>query len=229
MEFTCKQCGKVFIAPSGQKDRKYCSVECHKKSRKKPGTKCVCCGKIFRPNYKGQKCCCHRCAGALRALKCKEKPKQAKQRVCLQCGERFTPPIGTRVNFCSRECKSVHLRKCAGAAPEWKKERACINCGKMFMPKREEHKYCTKECQYGSMERSNVPLRDGQAWPMVRVQITKPLPVFPELAPKVGEEFLAEDHRVAGCSFVIIPDICGKRIVVRAGEFRVVEENGVGA
>ena len=38
-----------------------------------------------------------------------------------------------------------------------------------------------------------------------------------------GEVYLAEDHRTAGCSFVIIPDICGKRIVVRAGEFRVVE------
>ena len=71
-------------------------------------------------------------------------------------------------------------------------------------------------------------MRNIAGAPLVVIRIIRPVPVFPELQPKVGEVYLAEDHRTAGCSFVIIPDICGKRIVVRAGEFRVVEETDAG-
>ena len=55
---------------------------------------------------------------------------------------------------------------------------------------------------------------------MAHIRITKEIPVFEELRPAVGAVYEAERYGASklNAKFYIIPDICGKRIVVRGGE-----------
>lgn len=48
--------------------------------------------------------------------------------------------------------------------------------------------------------------------------ITKEIPIFPELRPVVGAVYDVERYEKKVGAFYIIPDIKGKRIVVRVGE-----------
>jgi hypothetical protein len=53
---------------------------------------------------------------------------------------------------------------------------------------------------------------------MTRILITKELPLFRELKPVVGAVYEAEVYKKRYNTFYIIPDIGGKRIVVRDDE-----------
>lgn len=64
-EFKCNTCAIIFFIPKWQPDRKFCSIKCYAKSRRKPPPKfnCLHCGKEFFDNkrMKHRKYCSRAC------------------------------------------------------------------------------------------------------------------------------------------------------------------------
>lgn len=72
-------------------------------------------------------------------------------------------------------------------------------------------------------------MREKQEGPrgMVRIRITKEIPIYPELRPKVGSIYQAEVNRSnPERAFYCIPDIAGKRIIVRNDECTEISGKG---
>lgn len=105
-------------------------------------------------------------------------------------------------------------------------KKICKVCGKAFAPKKKAQEYCGKSCAaYG---RARVRKERKDATPMgkrekdlVRVRITKMVPVFPEMRPRVGGVYMAErvrQKRGSGGMFYVIREIGTMGLVVRENE-----------
>lgn len=141
----CLICGKEFEYYPSEKDGKYCSQECYKKSRT-PRRLLTCenCGKEFyRKNglIKGRIFCSNQC----RANAINNKVKIT----CKVCGKVFYKRESITKNY-KTECCSL---KCRGIARRNRVKRICKSCGKEFEIKafsasrlQERGKYCSKEC-----------------------------------------------------------------------------------
>lgn len=221
IDHVCKQCGKTFSAPNNQKDRKFCSRECFFASMRTPGRRCVVCGKpIDRRRGKTVRCCSYSCAGVLKIREGKvrkKEPPKMEERTCEQCGKTFTVEHSSTRKFCSSKCRSERYRQ-AYATSGIKEPRVCPQCGKEFMPNCKQQMFCSSGCSQEARRGGPVSA------PMVDIRITADIPVYEHLRPAMGRVYRAEDHRVYGGPFFIVPDICGKRIVVRVGECEVVED-----
>lgn len=220
IERVCQQCGKTFAAPEKQEDRKFCGRECFYASMRSPEKRCAACGRLFKAKENKIRCCSRSCAAVLKIQEGKVRAKEPAKmvpRVCKQCGNTFlVEKRSTRV-LCSEKCRSLRFRDIYGSSLP-REPRACLKCGKEFMPRHRDQKFCGDACARQARSRGT------EKAPMVEIEITEDIPVYKHLRPKTGQVYLAEDHRVYGAPFFIIPDICGKRIVVREGECRVVGE-----
>lgn len=215
IEVKCKQCGKLFEAQNTGRRRKYCSKKCSDIGRREPKKPCPICGKMFSPARSKSQTCSRSCGSVLRQRNRLGKRPQTVLKTCIWCKAAFEAPFGSNQQYCGSKCRQEKYRQ-DHPLPDWKAPRICTACGTEFVPKTRQQRRCSAAC--------SQPERVPPNCDMVRILITKTIPVFAQLRPEVGQVYLAEDHRVYGSSFFIIPDICGKRIVVRSDECRVLDE-----
>ena len=217
----CQHCGKIFSAPSKEENRKFCSLDCFHASRRAPGRRCVVCGKKIDPRRgKTVRCCSHSCAGVLkiREGKVRQKaPPRMEERICRHCGKTFTVKRSSNRTLCSEKCRGENYKQTQEKRRD-KELHTCALCGREFETYRKQQIYCSAVCSQKAQEREPGSER------MVDIRITTHIPVYEHLRPKVGHVYRAEDHRIYGCAIFIVPDICGKRIVVREAECEVVGE-----
>lgn len=145
--------------------------------------------------------------------------------LCPVCGKAFVRNSPSQL-YCGNSCKgkaAYELKKKRNAAVATQKNpMECPVCGKIFVP-RTGQKFCCNKCaSKGRVTRNDSMASRGIR--MVDIRITKPVPVFPQLQPKIGQVYRAEVSQCAmSAPFYVIPDIAGKKIVVRAGECEEVE------
>lgn len=138
---------------------------------------------------------------------------------CKRCGTEFLAKSRHRL-YCSDLCKS--RTKNAKSKLAYKRPAQdfyiCRYCGKKFQSEQSGREFCGHDCLRNYMRDMHAQNRDQHD--MRRIRITKEIPVFPELRPAVGAVYEAERYgsRYFSAKFYIIPDIMGKRIVVRGGE-----------
>lgn len=221
IEGVCQQCGKTFSYPEKEKNRKYCSLECFHAGRRAPGRRCAVCGKKIDPRRgKTVRCCSQKCAGVLKIREGKvrkKSPPRMVERVCKLCGKTFTVPHTSYRTLCSSQCVSEVIKRKSDIPGD---ERTCPQCGKVFAPPKRFKKtiFCSEHC--ANLAAMNRPA-DA---PMVNIRITEYIPVYEKLRPKVGQVYQAQDHRPFGVPMFIIPDICGRKVIVRENECEVVGE-----
>jgi ribosomal protein L31 len=149
----CPICGETFTV--GYKGQRYCSIQCHAKSRKKMAIlTCEICGKPFSViamrARRGQRYCSYACSGIASGIAQSKKVTLT----CMTCGKKFSVPPSHITNvkrtYCSNKCyvDSIsgensphwkggnHIRK---YPPEWNKElrgkirdrdgHECVVCG----------------------------------------------------------------------------------------------------
>jgi endogenous inhibitor of DNA gyrase (YacG/DUF329 family) len=140
----CPVCNKEFIQKNtvGPK-RKYCSIQCHDKSRvKKPEDyqPCLQCGKPAKVKF-----CSKECRLTWQKIT-KRKPKITAKLICENCGNEFIPNhFSPGQKFCSRKCQ-LHTN---GIKPKTHLTATCRYCGKEYHPKSiERNKYCSRKCRF---------------------------------------------------------------------------------
>lgn len=102
--------------------------------------------------------------------------------------------------------------------------KTCPICGKEFRGRCNAQRYCSRDCTYASQRKENSELRvkrekPAQSETLVKIKILKKIPLYPELVPQYGCVYDA--RRCDGGNvepFYIIPDLGGKKIVVRNDE-----------
>ena len=138
-------------------------------------------------------------------------------RRCERCGAIISPESRRR-KYCSDRCKerNKYEKSKLAKASEPKALYVCRYCGKRFASEIAGRQFCGHDCLHNYMRdlhANNRPQID-----MTRILITKELPLFRELKPVVGAVYEAEVYKKRYNTFYIIPDIGGKRIVVRDDE-----------
>jgi very-short-patch-repair endonuclease/endogenous inhibitor of DNA gyrase (YacG/DUF329 family) len=139
----CQFCGKEFIVPQYDEDRKFCSAECYwMYMRRRVKKVCLVCGKEFEveKSRKDAKFCSRRCYLEYKQIKEKE---ELVSKVCLNCGKVFFVKRydALKRRFCSKECARLGIRK--------KVRVKCLNCGKEFEVWRHEvskKRFCSYDC-----------------------------------------------------------------------------------
>lgn len=106
----------------------------------------------------------------------------------------------------------------AASSPKGRAEKTCPICGSVFFAGHNAQKYCCKECaDIGRKQQSKAARKKRKT--MVKIKIKRFIPVFPELMPVRGKVYKAKKCAVdKSAAFYIIPDICGKQIIVRVDE-----------
>ena len=112
-EFTCKICGKKFLAVKAEKNY-FCSEKCRcadKRSRNQEERTCIVCGKRFSAvKSNPTKTCSPSCANTLIWQKRRQKPTKKKtyNKICLYCGKKFSVDRTKRqVKCCSSHCAAL--------------------------------------------------------------------------------------------------------------------------
>jgi hypothetical protein len=142
---TCLFCGKIFEYYPSEKDGKYCSQGCYKKSRNQLiEVTCEYCGKKFmkKPSaIKEHTFCDNICRAKMW--------NNQVELTCKNCGKIFYKRESITKNYNSECCS----RKCAGILKRNRIKRICKGCGTEFELKEsavfrdvERGKYCKKEC-----------------------------------------------------------------------------------
>lgn len=143
------------------------------------------------------------------------------EEVCKICGKEFKSVRGRR--YCSEACKA-ESRKRRNKEEYWKRKntfspRKCALCGREYRPTHGDQMLCSRKCAGNSGWRKLMQDRQKGSGEMVEIQITKEIPAYPKLRPEVGRIYQAEVNRSNhGRVFYCIPDIAGKRIIVRNDE-----------
>lgn len=160
----CKVCGKSFEFYPSEKNGKYCSQDCYKKSRgMKLIVKCEHCGKEFERRVsmlKDHIFCSNECRAAHWSNKV--------EITCKVCGKKFSWRA-SRLKYYSTECCS---KKCAGVARRNRMKKICKNCGKEFEIKESSTSrtsprgsYCSFECYHNFSKGKNSHMYDhGQSF-----------------------------------------------------------------
>lgn len=127
----CQQCWKIFSSDTRKK--KYCSRECFYNSRIKYEDKdCPICWIKFHPETPTQKYCSHKCLGLAQRVR--------EEKECLECWKKFYSSNNwDKQKYCSKECYTK--------AQTTVKENNCKNCWKLFRGRKDEAKFCCKQCQ----------------------------------------------------------------------------------
>ena len=136
---------------------------------------------------------------------------------CKWCGTEFLAKSRHRL-YCSERCKSrsknAKAKLAKGSEPQ--DIYVCRWCGKKFKSEQAGREFCGHDCLRNYMRDMHAQNRDEHD--MTHIRITKEIPIFEELRPAVGSVYEVERYRKKVDTFYIIPDIGGKRIVVRGGE-----------
>ena len=126
----CQQCWKEFTSKG--RDKKYCWRDCYHKSRMKYENKiCPICNTEFYPEAPTQKYCSHKCLGLAQRTKPDLK--------CQTCGKMFYSANNSNKKYCCKECYTK--------AQTTVKENNCKNCWKLFRWRKNESRFCCKQCQ----------------------------------------------------------------------------------
>jgi len=104
------------------------------------------------------------------------------------------------------------------------KKKKCPVCGREYKPRVKTQRYCSRECTYASQRKENSEIRVKREKParsetLVKIKILKKIPLYPELIPQYGCVY--EAKRCTGVNvdpFYVIPNLGGKKIVVRRDE-----------
>lgn len=136
---------------------------------------------------------------------------------CKWCGTEFLAKSRHRL-YCSERCKSRSKNAKAKMAKKSEPQAVyvCQWCGKEFTSDRAGRKFCGHDCLHNHMR--DLHANNREKIDMTRVLVTKELPLFNELKPVVGAVYEVERYKHRYNTFYIIPDIGGKRIVVRDDE-----------
>lgn len=200
----CLRCGKKLE----DRERKYCSMECYQLHIQETPHACAYCGEPFVAKTSRNIYCSKYCANrGLLERKRAEEPKSK----CAWCGKAFKKVHKKR--YCSEKCRITAGNRNYRERLN-KESTVCKGCGVMFVPQKNGQIYCgVKGCKADR-------LKTVKGQKTVRIRITKRIPVFPELQPKVGRiyEAVPNNKKPGESSFYVIPDINGKAIVVRSGE-----------
>ena len=143
------------------------------------------------------------------------------EEVCQICGKEFQSERGRR--FCSETCKAENMKR-RNKEEYWKRKNAfsprkCALCGKEYQPTHGNQVFCSRKCAGNYDRRKVIQGKRSGLCEMVGIRITKEIPVYPELRPKVGRIYQAEVNRSnPERAFYCIQDIAGKRIIVRNDE-----------
>lgn len=143
--------------------------------------------------------------------------KDTTVRHCEQCGAKISPESRRR-KYCSDQCKDRAKYEKAKMAKKSEPQAVyvCQWCGKEFTSDRAGRKFCGHDCLHNYMR--DLHANNREKIDMTRVLVTKELPLFNELKPVVGAVYEVERYKKRYNTFYIIPDIGGKRIVVRDDE-----------
>lgn len=126
----CQQCWKNFSSTG--RDKKYCSRDCFYKSRIKYENRvCPICNTEFYPEAPTQKYCSHKCLGLAQRTR--------DEAHCLTCWKAFYSNNNVNQKYCCKECYTK--------AQTTVKENNCKNCWKLFRWRKNESKFCCKQCQ----------------------------------------------------------------------------------
>ena len=157
------ECGKLFEITHN--DKKYCSLECRRKSKQsKINTpielKCANCNKEFTRAYSNIK---KNTKNSFCSINCKKEfwAKNRVKRICLQCEKEFVIPksvisgkTNSSANFCCRSCYNEYQKSLVGERNKSYKRIAkeCPNCGKelkVIPAKAKEYKnnFCSIQCK----------------------------------------------------------------------------------
>lgn len=102
------------------------------------------------------------------------------------------------------------------------KVKVCPVCGKEFVPRANSQRYCGRACTYASQRKENSELRVKRPKPetsVVKIKVIKRIPLYPEVVPQMGIVYEAQKCVANKAEpFYIIPDLGGKKIVVRKDE-----------
>lgn len=138
-------------------------------------------------------------------------------RYCELCGAEI-PTGSMRRKYCSDRCGE--RAKYEKAKLRWEKglrtQDVCCQCGMEYTPKAAGQRFCGHACLNNYIR--DVHAKRREKLDMIKILITKELPLFNELKPVVGAVYEAERYKQRYNTFYIIPDIGGKRIVVRDDE-----------
>jgi len=160
----CLECGKEFEYYPSEKDGKYCSQECYKKSRgERVLVKCENCGKELYRKISGLRphvFCSNKCRA--------EKNSNRIRIVCKVCGTVFYKRESITKNY-KTECCS---RKCRGIARRNRSKKVCKYCGVEFEIKESavnrsspRGAYCSFDCYHKYSRGKNSHMYDhGQTF-----------------------------------------------------------------
>lgn len=219
---TCPTCGRTFEART---DQIYCSRNCFDESRRMETKKvCPACGKEFRAKVKDQVFCGRSCAAVGRAKERQANPgtkREPEIHRCEYCGTEY-PAKNRSQRFCSLSCAAKG--KAARERENLPKREAppCPICGKA-VPARGNQKFCSRACANAAarMEKHDLTPMGQRGKDLVRIRITRQIPVLPELRPPVGSVYEAERaviKRGSGGLFYVIREIGRLGLVVREHE-----------
>jgi hypothetical protein len=144
---------------------------------------CLNCGKVFyalpaEVNRGGAKYCSRKCflnkfvsyAIEYRKTTYKHTPKS-----CVICGSQYKPRYDGQ-KCCNRECSVIYRSR---EKPDTRVQNICNNCGKEYyidswIAKRDNTKYCSKECQkMGAAGEGNPNWRGGKSFEPYCIKFTK--------------------------------------------------------
>lgn len=104
----CAHCGEMYIPPSGNSERRFCSSVCSHSARVTVLTPIPCpqCGETFKPKTKTQKLCSRVCVSAL--LSDRNKGRARPHSACESCGKQLAHHRGGRCRDCWREAPGFY-------------------------------------------------------------------------------------------------------------------------
>lgn len=219
---TCPTCGRTFEART---DQIYCSRNCFDESRRMETKRdCPICGKSFRAKMKNQIYCGKSCAAYGRARERQANPgakKEPEIRKCAYCGAEYQARNRNQRFCCTRCASKAYAAKEREKLPK-REAPLCPICGKA-VPARGNQKFCSRACANAAarMEKHDLTPMGQRGKDLVRIRITRQIPVLPELRPPVGSVYEAERaviKRGSGGLFYVIREIGRLGLVVREHE-----------
>lgn len=226
----CKNCGKEFQRKASA--QKYCSRDCANRRGLEDGkgTKAVCpiCGKEFKRKIVHQKFCGKKCAGKSVAERAKEnraaQSKHTKTRTCKFCGKELEASAGWQ-QYCSEACKKEAAKSAYETWKQRQPERVCVVCGQTYHQTNNGQLYCGRECRIKAGNDQRQKKREemeqiGTEGKQIRLRVTRPVGVYPELMPKVGQIY----DGICKGQTLIIPEIGRHGLIVYEDEVEILKD-----
>jgi len=144
-------------------------------------------------------------------------PKHYRLTVCRHCGTKFKQ-MG-KSGYCSEECREAYLRDLKIKNYGYTK---CGWCGKEYVRRNKNQKYCCDRCL---RDAENMMVRTrSRVQEECKVMVIDVIPVYPHLCPKVGSVHDAVEYTLPHGSKGCWIEMSGKRIALRQGEYRRIDD-----